>query len=205
MDEEFLKSACSKKLSEAEERLNYLELYYPDGSLREELSSAYDYYNSKDYALCIFTASKLKADSDIILSAIFVPENNTGKLLEEKLVAARRVIEKQQRSNVFPILGYSYYEYANTLKGSEEYSALMYAEYSLELSNLDMYFKKKETLNLHTGTVNIINGVNFYSFILGVSIGILLMILLIWMIVKIGKKDSSRKNKSTTSKKRNIK
>jgi hypothetical protein len=42
---------------------------------------------------------------------------------------------------VFPILGYSYFEYANSLKESDPFSALLYSEYALELSNLDIYFK----------------------------------------------------------------
>jgi hypothetical protein len=41
-------------------------------------------------------------------------------------------------------LGYSYYEYAESLKEEQPFSALLYAEYSLELSNLDIYFKPKK-------------------------------------------------------------
>ncbi len=172
MDKDLLRVACIKKLSEAEERLNYLELYYPKGDIREELVKAYDYYNDKEYALCIFTGSKVKANSDVVLSAIFVPEEDMDKLFAEKISAAQRTIAKQERVNVFPILGYSYYEYANTLSDKDQYSALLYAEYSLELSNLDMYFKKKDSLVLPVNSV--FTKDNIYVFILGLSVGVLI-------------------------------
>lgn len=173
MDNDLLKVVCTKKLSEAEERLNYLELYYPSGDIRGELADAYDYYNEGDYVLCIFTASKTKADTDVVLSAIFVPDTNTGKLLDEKIDAARRVIAKQEKADIFPILGYSYYEYANTLKNTDKYSALLYAEYSLELSNLDMYFKKHDSSPLSFVGNSFIQ-TNMYVFLLGLFIGILI-------------------------------
>jgi len=42
---------------------------------------------------------------------------------------------------IFPVVGYSYFEYANSLKENDPFSALLYSEYALELSNLDIYFK----------------------------------------------------------------
>ncbi|HYD03550.1 MAG TPA: S16 family serine protease [Alphaproteobacteria bacterium] len=148
MDEDLMKVVCSKKLSEAEERLNYLEMYYPDSEIRYDLSKAYDYYSRENYPLCIFTSSKVKAESDVVLSAIFISANDTVRLFDEKMFAAQKAMARQAESNIFPILGYSYYEYANNLKDADIYSSLLYAEYSLELSNLDMYFKKKELLML---------------------------------------------------------
>ncbi|MEK6869565.1 MAG: hypothetical protein AABX74_05005, partial [Nanoarchaeota archaeon] len=39
---------------------------------------------------------------------------------------------------------YSYFEYANSLKEDDPFSALLYSEYALELSNLDIYFKTQK-------------------------------------------------------------
>ena len=191
MDNNYLRIVCSKKLSEAEERLNYLEIYYPGDDLRKDLSAAYNYYSDQDYALCIFTASKVKADSDVILSAIFVPDTNLDRLFDEKIAAARRTIIKQENASIFPILGYSYYEYANTLKDTDTYSALLYAEYSLELSNLDMYFKKRDALSLPVQIRS--NNVNFYMFTLGLSSGILFTVIVLvgiyqWKFKKHGRR-----------------
>ena len=196
MDKDLMKIACTKKISEAEERLNYLELYYPNSDIRSELDKAYNYYNSADYALCIFTSSQVKAESDIVLSAIFVPEIDMDRLFDEKLNAARRVISKQEKANTFPILGYSYYEYALTLKNTDKYSSLLYAEYSLELSNIDMYFTKKAPLTL-SNTINVDKSY-IYMLVLGFVIGILVTLLIVLLLsrsknVKKEKSGSRRK------------
>jgi predicted S18 family serine protease len=196
MDKDLLRIVCSQKLSEVEERLNYLDLYYPKSDIRDELTKAYDYYNQQDYALCIFTASKVKADSDVVLSAIFVPDKDMNKLFDEKIGAAKRAIAKQERSDIFPILGYSYYEYANTLKDTDKYSSLLYAEYSLELSNLDMYFKKRDSLTLPMGSA--INRSYAWIFALGFFIGVLIAVLVGLGVNMI--KDRNKKNELKTSK-----
>ncbi|MGV8172410.1 MAG: S16 family serine protease [Candidatus Woesearchaeota archaeon] len=190
MDNDLLMVACGRKMAEAEERLNYLELYYPGTDIREELQLAYSYYLQTDYPLCIFTSSKVKADADLLLSAIFVPDTDLDRLFAEKISAAQRVINKQKESGIFPILGYSYYEYALTLKDTDQYSGLLYAEYSLELSNIDMYFKKHEPLTLSSG-FNLIN-FHIYTFILGVLVGII-MASVIFVLLK----RSRRKGRKT--------
>ena len=60
----------------------------------------------------------------------------------------RGIIAREQSKGVFPIAGYSYYEYAQSLKEDNIYSALLYAQYALELSKLDVYFEEKETFSL---------------------------------------------------------
>jgi len=193
MDKNLLSMVCNQKLSEAEERLNYLELYYPKEDIRDELTKAYDYYNSQDYALCIFTASKVKADTDVVLSAIFVPDTNMKKLFDEKIEAAKKAIAKQERSEIFPILGYSYYEYANTLKDTDKYSSLLYAEYSLELSNLNMYFKKPDSLKL--SVTSSMNSSLISIFMLGLCIGVLITLLL--CLIVMGIRNKNKKNTET--------
>ena len=191
MDKNLLKDVCTKKLSEAEERLNYLELYFSKPDLRDELSKSYDYYDRDEYALCIFTASKVKADADVVLSAVFVPDASSNQLLSEKLNAARAAIARQERANVFPILGYSYYEYANTLRPTDKYSALLYAEYSLELSNIDMYFKKGSTMNLS----NLVDMNYVYALLVGILLGIVITTLFVRSRVS-AKRSDYKKNYS---------
>jgi len=194
MDKDWLRMVCSQKLSEAEERLNYLDLYYPNEDIRDELKDAYTYYGQEDYALCIFTASKVKADADVVLSAIFVPQADMSKLFDEKIIAAKRTIAKQERSNIFPILGYSYYEYAMSLKDTDTYSSLLYAEYSLELSNLDMYFKMRDSSALPTGSnITSINRRDVSIFVLGLSIGILAAALVGYGIIRAKNRQSKMK------------
>ncbi len=137
ISEDKLKDACLKKLSEAQERFDYLEFYIPVRSIREEISNAQKQMDSNDYALCIHTASRAKASANIVLSSLGVERDNLNVLLDNKLRAAKREIQKRINKGDFPLAGYSYYEYANSLRDNDINSALLYAEYSLELSNFN--------------------------------------------------------------------
>ncbi len=147
LDEESLKESCRQKIAEGEERLQYASIYLPFSlqSPREELDLAYTDFNSEDYAACLFKSSKAKAEANIVLNTLGVQNSFIPILIDTKLTAAGRVIQKAEQKDMFPILGYSYYEYANSLKESDQFSALLYSEYALELSNLDLYFREKES------------------------------------------------------------
>lgn len=194
---ETLSVACNKKIAETEERINYLQVYYPRDVDRSGIREAYDYLDSKEYALCIFTASKAKAEVDVVLGALFIGENDTSMLLEEKLNAASKVIARQEENGLFPILGYSYYEYANSLKNNETYSALLYAEYALEMSNLDMY------LNIERQKLEkpfILDVQHISLFVIGFVLGALFVIFFVLAYVRFSKTKNVN-NKHNSSKK----
>ena len=99
-------------------------------------------------------ASQAKADSNAILSSIGLDEASVKDFFESKRKVAERVIAQNSKEEIFPILGYSYYQYANSLKDKEPYTALVYIEYALEMSDLSMYFpaeKKTESPHLLIG------------------------------------------------------
>ena len=64
-------------------------------------------------------------------------------MIKQKLNIIKNNIIEQQQKSVFPVVGYSYYEYADDLKERDIFSSMLFAEYSLELSNLDIYFEEK--------------------------------------------------------------
>ncbi|MCK4670572.1 MAG: hypothetical protein KAT43_05195 [Nanoarchaeota archaeon] len=139
---EAMKETCSKKLDEAQERFQYATIYYPikQEETEKEIDRAIKNAQEGDYELCIARATKAKAESDVILSVIGVKKEQLPITIKEKLAVAQNEIATQTS---FPIVAYSYYQYANSLfKEEEYYSALLYAEYALEMSNLDVYFKK---------------------------------------------------------------
>ena len=150
-NDELIRNACKTKLSEVEERLQYVQLYFPSSLAvtRKELDYAYQDLQEDNYELCLFKASKAKADVDAILSVFGVKNNNVGDIINQKLSIVERNLVEEIEKGVFPILGYSYFEYANSLKDSDPFSALLYSEYALELSNLDIYFKSTTTSRLN--------------------------------------------------------
>ncbi len=164
-----LRNSCIEKLSEAEERYQYVQLYLPNqlSDTRALLDRVYEDQKSGEYSLCLFEASKAKAEADVVLGIIGISGEQVKSYLDTKLSLANDQIASQLDKGNLPILGYSYFEYAKTLRDSDIYSALIYTEYALELSNLDIYFsnEKKKTITLPDKRF-------FWVFVLGLAIGI---------------------------------
>lgn len=146
-DVQDLKEACENKISEAQEYYQYVQLLIPGlmEETKEKISNARRDRDKGDYELCLFKASIAKAQANIVLSSMGVEEKQVETLVGNKMDAVKKMIIKQQENEIFPILGYSYYEYSNSLKEKDIYSSLLYSEYALELSNFDIYFKSKES------------------------------------------------------------
>jgi len=144
LNKDVLKKSCQNKISEADERKQYVELYFPGtlDNIKKDIDKANDELEKGNYELCLSTASKAKADVDIILSVFGVDNAQYRNIVERKLEIVKNNIARESSKGIFPILGYSYYEYANSLKDSDLFSALLYSEYALELGNLDIYFKE---------------------------------------------------------------
>ena len=141
-----LEESCNSKINEAEERFQYISLYLPDElkEQRESIDNAYIDRANGDFELCLFKAAQAKAEIDSILNVIGLEESDLGPLLDDKLAIVEKEIAKQGSKNTFPILGYSYYEYSGSLRDHDKLSSLLYVEYALELSDMDIYFKELE-------------------------------------------------------------
>jgi len=171
LNNEVLKKACKTKISEADERKQYVELYLPNSldNVKKEIEQANSELEKGNYEICLSTASKAKADVDVILGVFGVDSSQLKNIVERKLEIAKDNIARESAKGIFPILGYSYYEYANSLKENDLFSALLYSEYALELGNLDIYFKesngKKKGIEIDKNLVGI--------FLAGILVGIL--------------------------------
>jgi len=146
IEQKDMKESCMQKISETEERVEYLSLFLPKSAenLREGIKITYNYFNKGNYAMCLLNAVKTKSEANIILSSLYTEEENIDLLLNQKLDAAKRVIAEETSKGNFPIMGYSYYDYAAALQGNDDYAALLYSEYAIELSKLDVYFKEEK-------------------------------------------------------------
>jgi uncharacterized protein len=155
LDSEALKSSCSEILGEVDERFQYLNLFFPGllNDLRNNLLTAHKHYQDGNYALCVYLASRTKAEANIMVTMLGVKEEVVDELLKQKLKAAKRAVTKQIEKGTFPIIAYSYYEYATSLSSDNKYAALIYAEYALELSDIDIYFEKQKQEGLNTDKI----------------------------------------------------
>jgi predicted S18 family serine protease len=113
-------------------------------SAKTTIDEAYAFALKKNYKMCLFKASFAKAESNLLLSSIAVAKDEVDELADQKLSAAHKLIANEQSRGFFPIMGYSYYEYAQSLKENQDIvSTLIFSEYALELGNLEIYFPKK--------------------------------------------------------------
>jgi uncharacterized protein len=142
INEARLKDACESKIAEAEERFNYIVSVVPDalGGTREDIDAAYKRMGEKDYIMCIYTAAKAKATGNVLLSLLGVEEHRFEEVTDIKLAIVKDELSRTQEKGVFPIIAYSYYEYASSLRNVDKVSSLLFSEYALELASLDIYF-----------------------------------------------------------------
>ena len=192
LNKDVLKKSCQNKISEADERKQYVELYFPSSldSIKEDIDKANKELEKGNYELCLSRASKAKADVDIILSIFGVDNSQYKNIVERKLEIVKNNIAIQSSKGIFPILGYSYYEYANSLKETDLFSALLYSEYALELGNLDIYFKEsdgKQKIRWYN-----IDKKLLWIFLLGVLIGAMAVSLV--RIKKVDKKQNKKQS-----------
>ena len=143
IDQEMIKSACEFKIGEAVERVQYSSLLMGQENepASAQLEKAQKLLRDGDYAQCLHQATISKAEASLLLSVLGVSEDEVKEIAQRKIQAAEATISRQTKKDVFPIVGYSYLEYASSLKERDVLSALLFSEYALEFSNLDIYFK----------------------------------------------------------------
>ncbi len=142
--EEMLKDACLNKVAEAQERVEYSSILIGSSSdgAAAILNEAQRLLEEGNYVQCLHKATLSKSEANALLGVIGMSDEEITGIVERKLKAAESIIARQSEKGIFPIVGYSYYEYSNSLKDTDKYSALLFSEYALEFSNLDIYFRK---------------------------------------------------------------
>ncbi|MFC1769227.1 S16 family serine protease [Nanoarchaeota archaeon] len=176
MNPTILRDSCQRILLEVEERAQYLQIYFPDHEIdiSKDFTDAYEDLEEQRYALCLFKASKAKAEINVPLNSLGVTEEGLDEHVQRKLNIAKTNIAMQSSKGIFPILGFSYYEYATNLAETDKFSSLLYSEYALELSNLDVYFQERERAPLFLDVDLATSAAFLVVFLIGLSAGYLI-------------------------------
>ncbi|MBI2102231.1 hypothetical protein HYT55_00185 [Candidatus Woesearchaeota archaeon] len=148
LDTASLARSCQEKIMESEERYQYAAFFLgPQVQFIEDrIARAREALEKKAFTLCLITAAQAKANANAIVSSLGVDESALPQLLESKRKTVERVIFENSEDGVFPILGYSYYQYAVSLQEKDTFNALLYMENALEMSDLSMYFPEKRNV-----------------------------------------------------------
>jgi predicted S18 family serine protease len=156
-DTNALYNGCALRLQEAQERRLNLLQFIPEQTLQDiDLDRAFDVQKDKNYALCIYYASKAKAYFDLLASGLGGDEEQLqGHFINVQNVALSQ-ISQQWKNDVFPIAAYSYIQYGESLAETGDiYSALLYAHYAIELADIDIYLEgPRRSGSIPFGNVN---------------------------------------------------
>jgi uncharacterized protein len=147
--DEKLKEICLSKASEAEERYQYASIFLSTklDNVNQRIIKALKEAENGEYEKCFSDSAIAKAESDTILGLSEISEKDLPALIDKRLEATKQVILKEGEKGRFPISGFSYYEYAGSLKEEQPASALLYSGYALELSNMEIYFRQKRLVS----------------------------------------------------------
>ncbi len=107
----------------------------------QRLELARTQQGEEKYANCISNAVQAKVIGNVLLTSMGITKEQIPTVVSEKLRVAAQEIAEQ---DYFPVLAYSYYEYAQSLAEQDPGSALLYSEYALELANIDEYLSREE-------------------------------------------------------------
>lgn len=146
LDNEVTQVSCSNKLAEVQVQQQYVQLLYPFdiSGIIKDIAQATDEMQKDNFKRCFFKASKAKAEMNALLSSLGITEEQLQPLVQVKMDLFTIIINKQREKEIFPILGYSYYEYAKSLFDSDPGASLLYMEYALELSDISSYLEVNE-------------------------------------------------------------
>ena len=176
LDQEHIRQSCSQKILEADERYQYIGLFIGEhnlGAIAQKIVAAREASQKGEFELCLMKAIQAKGDANVVLSTLGLQKDELTGVLEGKIRAVTRVLAENTAEGKFPILGYSYFQYANSLREQEPITALFYLEYALEMSDLSLYFPEEKTFTQQLSDLFTINHDRLEGFILGVLVMIL--------------------------------
>lgn len=180
LDKEHIQQSCTQKILEAEERYQYVSLFIDESNidaLAKKIYSAKQASQNNEFELCLMKAIQAKGDANAVLSTLGLQKEELSSMLESKIVAVKRVIAENTAEEKFPILGYSYLQYASSLKDEDPVTALFYLEYALEMSDLSIYFPEEKTfLELVPSRIPITKEM-LWGFLVGVMVTVFFMYL----------------------------
>jgi len=178
LDQEHIKQSCQQKILEAEEREQYIALFIGESNLEaitKKIAAAKDASQKDEPELCLMKAIQAKGDANAILSTIGLQKDELTSVLDSKIIAVKRVLAENTAEGKFPILGYSYFQYANSLKDHDPVTALFYLEYALEMSDLNIYFPEEKKMSQIISEKIPFDSQWLGGFIVGVIVTILLL------------------------------
>ena len=93
----------------------YVSLFIGENNVAaigKKILGAKEASQKNEYELCLMKAIQAKGDANAVLSTLGLEKAELADVLQSKMTAVKRVIAENTAEGKFPILGYSYYQYA---------------------------------------------------------------------------------------------
>ncbi|MEK6969116.1 MAG: S16 family serine protease [Nanoarchaeota archaeon] len=186
LDQNKLKESCMLKISEAEEREQYVGIFIGDAltqGIKEKIDYATEALDAQEYDLCLIRAIQAKGEANAILSTLGLDLDFYDEFINSKSKAVERIIAENSNEGLFPILGYSYFQYATSLKEEDKYATIIYLEYALEMSDLGVYFPEEKQFleKVSSGVPSTVLNPEFVFRLEGFIAGALVVIFFVWI------------------------
>ncbi|MFT4310931.1 MAG: S16 family serine protease [Candidatus Woesearchaeota archaeon] len=172
IDMNHVRQTCMLRIQEAQQRQQYVLLFLPQAT-NEDLQEAQKQQVQQNHVLCIFYASKAKAYFDLLATSLST--NQVDGHVQNVASIAHDHIQRQIQRGIFPIAAYSYIEYSDSLREDNIYSALLYAHYGIELSDIQSYVQQSRTNRI----MSRIHIDTYAYFLAGVVVGLLTCLALV--------------------------
>jgi hypothetical protein len=110
--------------------------------VNEQLMLAQNPFENK--YLCIYKGLELSGKINTVLNGISIKEADIQNYTEKILNITQSRLALNSNGD-FPLIPYIYYEYGNDLLTQEDYSSsMLYANYALSYTDLNLYLEKEE-------------------------------------------------------------
>lgn len=142
---ETLDQACSrlsKELMMKQEVLKTYGITFFDKEVTDIFTLSQNPYSNK--YLCLYKGLETTGKLNMILTSVGLDENDTSKILPQFIKFTSERIALHSQGN-FPVIPYIYYEYSTELSHSKDISsALLYANYALAYTDLNLYVETQQ-------------------------------------------------------------
>ncbi|MDD3263685.1 MAG: hypothetical protein PHT94_02205 [Candidatus Nanoarchaeia archaeon] len=132
-----LYNSCNDAYNYAKIDFEYIKENSGSEIYKEDLNTIKENMDNGLFYSCIFNSINLRSIYSNLMA--ISATKDLEQLFNEKEALAYYYLNKNQ--NEFPLLSYSYLEYARALKDQDIYSALNYLEESIGFNNIDIYSK----------------------------------------------------------------
>jgi uncharacterized protein len=140
-NQEDVRETAQERIEQSRNHITYAQTVAQNTVLLEaiqKLDNAEQAFAEGKYVFALFEASKARAEATLSMEVRGATNETITNLLDSYTDGARLSIKQAEEQGLLPILALSYLEFANSLRETEPFTALVYLSYSKEMSKISV-------------------------------------------------------------------